>query len=243
VTGAELEARRLETQLAAWRIMPGHETPGDGWATVVPALPDRPIMNSVVWRDPDGFTAGLGEVEEIYRGAGVRAWCVWVPERERGIAAALAAAGYTLDGLPTAMACELDGLELGSHEAGPQPDPSAGWPELAVINDRAYPFPDGTFCAAFDGLDPAGMRFWVVPGRAGLATHHHAGDCGVCWVGTDPDHGRRGLATGLLRRALLDAREAGCATASLESSGAGRPVYQRLGFRALGSLELWERRV
>jgi hypothetical protein len=45
-----------------------------------------------------------------------------------------------------------------------------------------------------------------------------------------------------MRRALADARERGCDVSTLEATVMGRPVYERLGYRVLGTLEMWERR-
>jgi GNAT superfamily N-acetyltransferase len=69
-----------------------------------------------------------------------------------------------------------------------------------------------------------------------------AGDCGIYWVGTLPEARGAGLATGLMRQALLDGRERGCTTTSLQATAMGRPVYRRLGYRELGVIEMWERR-
>ena len=61
-------------------------------------------------------------------------------------------------------------------------------------------------------------------------------------VATAPEHRRRGAAGAAMQRALLHARARGCATSTLQSSEMGRPVYEQLGYRALGEYRLWERR-
>jgi GNAT superfamily N-acetyltransferase len=68
------------------------------------------------------------------------------------------------------------------------------------------------------------------------------GDCGIFMVGTVPEARGRGLSTALMRVALSEASERGCATSSLQASAMGYPVYRRLGYRDLGRAELWERR-
>jgi GNAT superfamily N-acetyltransferase len=70
----------------------------------------------------------------------------------------------------------------------------------------------------------------------------HEGDAGVWAVGTNENARGRGLAKGLLSRALEHARDRGCATTTLQATRAGRPAYERLGYRDLGTLEMWERR-
>jgi predicted GNAT family acetyltransferase len=42
--------------------------------------------------------------------------------------------------------------------------------------------------------------------------------------------------------ALADARERGRTTSSLQASDAGRPIYERVGYRSLGEFEMWEKR-
>jgi len=67
-------------------------------------------------------------------------------------------------------------------------------------------------------------------------------DCCVTGVATPPEHQRRGIAGWLLWRALVEARERGMATASLQASRAGAPACERLGFADYGFVEMWELR-
>ena len=62
------------------------------------------------------------------------------------------------------------------------------------------------------------------------------------FVATAPSAQRRGLASALLREALLEARERGCGTSSLQATAAGQAVYARLGYRDICALEMWEYR-
>ena len=70
----------------------------------------------------------------------------------------------------------------------------------------------------------------------------HEGDCWITFVATFPEARGRGLASALMTRALLDARERGCSTSSLQATKMGQPVYERLGYCDLGSVQMWERR-
>jgi hypothetical protein len=45
-----------------------------------------------------------------------------------------------------------------------------------------------------------------------------------------------------MRRALVDARERGCTTTTLQATQMGQPVYSRLGYRDYGRVQMWERR-
>ncbi|PZG14599.1 hypothetical protein C1J01_26515 [Nonomuraea aridisoli] len=58
------------------------------------------------------------------------------------------------------------------------------------------------------------------------------------FVGTQPEHRRRGVATALTTAALRLARERGVRTAALTSTPAGESLYHRIGFRTAGAFEL-----
>ena len=75
-----------------------------------------------------------------------------------------------------------------------------------------------------------------------LGVLDEADDCGVYFVATASSAQRQGLASALLREALLEARERGCGTSSLQATAAGRAVYARLGHRDICALEMWEHR-
>ena len=51
-----------------------------------------------------------------------------------------------------------------------------------------------------------------------------------------------GLAAALMRRALADGRARGNEVSTLQATKLGRPVYERLGYRSFGTIEMWERR-
>jgi hypothetical protein len=45
-----------------------------------------------------------------------------------------------------------------------------------------------------------------------------------------------------MRHAMREARGRGCETTTLESTQMAEPMYAKLGYRALGRYEMWERR-
>ena len=67
-------------------------------------------------------------------------------------------------------------------------------------------------------------------------------DCGFWFAATVPEARGRGLVSGLLHRALRDARERGCRTSTTQATAMGRPVYERIGYRDLGPIHMYERR-
>jgi ribosomal protein S18 acetylase RimI-like enzyme len=74
---------------------------------------------------------------------------------------------------------------------------------------------------------------------AALATLRIGRVVGVYHVATDIHARRRGLAGNLLLLALRDARESGCALATLTATPEARHLYEQLGFKTCGTIEQW----
>jgi GNAT superfamily N-acetyltransferase len=248
----EALARHRESLMSFTRLM-GRSGEGaqvferDGVvAAVSPAVPDRSVVNSVGYRDAEALGAALDDLAAAYENAGVTAWTVWVPEDDRDVAALLEGAGHHLDAEPVAMVAELAKL--------PDPEPAElDWDakadpgDVALINDRAYGWPEGTFggaMARFGEID--GLRLYQarVDGEpvSVLGTYDNGSDCEIYFVATEADHRGEGLARRLLHRALLDARDRGLTTSNLQSTKKGYPVYERLGYAPICTLQMWERR-
>jgi GNAT superfamily N-acetyltransferase len=215
-------------------------------ASVVPAVPTRSVINSVVYRDPNSLLAALDDLARTYEEAGVLAWTVWVPEMERDAAAGLKTAGHKLDARPTAMLLDL--ARLGEPDRDEHDWDAAATPaEVGRINDLAYGMPAGSFGAAITRIPPdVPLRLYRarVDGEPAcvLGTLDDGDDCGVYLVATLKEHRGRGLARKLLHIALAESRQRGCLTSTLQSSPMGFPVYDRLGYESICALEMWERR-
>ncbi len=213
-------------------------------ASIVPACPARSVVNSVVYSDATELERHLPRLAEEYERAGVLAWTVWVPEHDRRAAQALEAAGHSFDAQPSAMVLALDGFEPPAAVAELdliEPDMAS----CARVNDIAYGFP-GDFERAFSRLPDPPARLYLarvggVPAST-VVTYEEDGECGVYLVATLPEVRGRGLAGAMVAHALSEARERGCTTSSLQATARGRPVYERLGYRPVGALHMWERR-
>lgn len=220
---------------------------GDVQAAIVPAAPGRSVFNSVFYSDGARLLAALDQIAAVYERAGVRAWTVWVPEADVATAAALERAGHKLDAEPREMGMELSRLRR--PEPGPDPELELSEREdyaaMAALNETAYSYPAGDFRAVAESRMP-GMRIYFasLAGEdvATLAVWPHRSDAVVIWVATAPRARGRGVSTRLLARALADAREAGLETTTLQATKLGRPVYERLGYRDFGVMQMWERR-
>ena len=214
-------------------------------AVVVPLCPERSVVNGVVYDTATRLEAVYPELERLYSQAGVDAWTVWVPPEDHQAAGFLAARGHVMDGEPETMAMSLDGV------ARPDDDGSIKWMRgadqalVGTINDAAYGL-DGSFERVL-GAVAHGTGEWYVayledePASALVIFDEHA-NADVDMVATLPRAQGRGLAGLLMRHALADARDRGCETTTLVATAPGRPVYERLGYRALGSIQMWERR-
>jgi GNAT superfamily N-acetyltransferase len=233
----DLAARRSASQHAFHRVLSPVELDGGVLAVVSPDSPDRSIVNAVAYESAEAVVEQLDAITTLYDDAGVRAWTVWVKPGDRALAEALSARGHVLDATPEAMAAELAWLDLDGGDVGEPVD----WAALVALNEAAYGVPEGSF-APIAALPPDAASLVGVPGRAVVGIHDAGDDAYVIFVATHPDAQRQGLGTALMKQALRQARERGCVTTTLEASPKGRPVYERLGYRSFGTLEMWERR-
>ena len=217
-------------------------------ASISPATPDRSLFNGVLPESLAALRAHYDELFGAYRAAGVRAFTVWTEPGDDTTGAWLASRGHVLDASPRKMAARPDDLEL----------PAVGdldWEEsediaaVARLNDAAYGDPRPAFAAACRRFpEQPGWRVYLArQGGAvvsGLLTFtSESGNSAVTAVATLVEARGRGIATRLLAQALRDARAAGASTTSLESTSKGLRVYERLGYRDLGAMGMWEHRV
>lgn len=213
-------------------------------AGVTPAVPERSIPNSVTYRDEDALAGALDELAATYDEAGVYAWTVWVPHFHERARALLADAGHVLDANPEAMIASLEEIEA-PREDDPEPDPEPRLEDLARVNDLAYGTGDAFARMMGEGPgDPDSVYIARVDGEPAASTvsWNHGGDCSIWWVATVPEARGRGLAPGLMRRALAAGRDSGCEVTTLQATKLGQPVYEKLGYRGLAAIEMWERR-
>jgi GNAT superfamily N-acetyltransferase len=213
-------------------------------ASVTPAVPHRSLPNSVIYEREDALAGVLDELARVYDEAGVRAWTVWVPEHHERARELLAGAGHVLDARPAAMVADLGDIEPPRPgDLEPEPDPQAA--DLGRINDEAYGISDGFSVLAGTGpLDPRHYYVARLDGEAVacVSTRDLDGDCSLWEVAAVPAARGRGLVSGLIRRAMADGRERGCEISTLQGTALGAPIYERLGYRRFGTIEMWERR-
>jgi GNAT superfamily N-acetyltransferase len=208
-------------------------------ALVTPFVPNRSIVNSVVYERGADVQAAYDWLEEEF--AEVDAWTVWVPETDPETASFLQSRGHELDADPAMMA-----IDLRSYAPTlPLPEwKPATVEELAHINELAYPWRDGSMERALTeaAFDDTEFRLYITADACVLGVDDVDGDAGVMFVATLPEARGRGLAGGLLAAALVEARDRGCDISTLQATKMGEPVYARLGYQRFGAIQMWEKR-
>jgi GNAT superfamily N-acetyltransferase len=237
-----------------WYRLIGHGSRGaltlqrDGvLAALVPAVPERSVVNAVVYDSPDALAAAYDEIAAAYDEIGAQ-WTVWVHHGDPETAALLEREGHVLDAEPEGMALDLAASPVERPPAGALGEWTAAGElaDVGAINDRAYPFGGDSFARALTSLPHGAANLYVAwldgAPAACCAALDHASNTEVQMVAVVPEARGRGLSGKLIAHALVDAAERGQETSTLVATKLGRPVYERLGFRPLGALQMWERR-
>ena len=241
----------LLRSLRAFHRRLGRDSPGgrviedaELMAALVPSCPRRSFPNCVLYDDAAALAIRQRELDMAYREAGVRAWTVWVPERDAAARAALERAGHVLDAAPRAMAVGLHALQAPPEL--PDVEHAAGAAEVAALNEAAYGYEPGEFAGLAEALEGPWLHRYLIrvdgaPAACACA-FDRGGDCHVTLVATAEPHRGRGLAGALMWTAVGEAAARGQATTSLVATPAGYPLYRRMGYDDLGAVQMWERR-
>lgn len=213
-------------------------------AAVVPASPERAVFNSVFYEEHSALADAYDELAAAYAEIGAN-WTVWVHGGDRAAAELLRRRGHLLDAEPEAMGRELGGIDRPAADALSDWTASGRLADVAAINDRSYEFGDDSFSRGLTRL-PEGAAHIYTAGEGGrtvacVMTVDYDLNADVEWVAVVPEARGRGLSGKLMAHALVDAAERGMETTTLVATRLGRPVYERLGYRRLGTFQMWER--
>jgi GNAT superfamily N-acetyltransferase len=247
-----LYKRQLDTLAAIDRMMAlagpdstNLELPGVS-VLIVPATPDRSVMNAVCYTDSSALAAGYDEISRAYDEAGITAWTVWTPAADTATARLLEERGHALDADPMVMCARMEELRLDPARLdGVEWTADASLAELAEVAGPAFGFEGDGLARAVSGPTPGAYNYIAkLEGEpvASVMAYDHEGDCGIYWVATSEHARGRGLSTAMMTAALIDGRDRGCTSTSLQATNAGYPVYSRLGYRDFGPIQMWERR-
>jgi len=208
-------------------------------ASVMPAVPASSLMNVALAVEPTDVPTQLDQLATLFIQGGARKWGLWIDGEDERAAEIARRQGMVLDSRPAAMVARLDELPFDDAPPGTAADLAT----VGRINDLAYGYPEPKLGPPIAALPASVLTYGVEHAgeTASVAMAHDVGDDTAVWfVATLPHAQRNGLARLILRRLLLDARERGQRTASLQASIAGRPLYELLGFEWVGSLHLYE---
>jgi GNAT superfamily N-acetyltransferase len=230
-----------ETLLACWSAL-ATTSPGAALvrrpSVVAAVFPSWAPLNNAILLDAGAgpaaavAEAAVAEVAVAYAGE----WAFWVPSGATSLDAP--------DSVGALRGLARDTTTLVMHaEIAPS------------LRARAFVVPASIAAATVAGDEPVcaadlgepetapGLAGWVaIEGSvavAGAWTYLHGTDCGIYAVGTVPSYRRRGLARGLMEHVMAEAYRLGARTASLQSTRMGQPLYESLGFRAVGRYEEW----
>jgi hypothetical protein len=205
--------------------------------STMPIAPRSSLMNSALAVDPQQTPTSLGELAAAFKDGGAQKWGLWVDGEDERAAAAAQEQGMVLDSRPAPMVVDLGDLPF--DDAPPRTHPDLA--TVGRVNDLAYGYTEPKMAPAVEALPPTvhayGDEHSVAMG------YDIDTDTAIWFVATVPEQQGQGRAGNLLRRLLLDARDRGQRTSSLQGSAKGAPLYERLGYRTVGTLHLYEQRL
>jgi GNAT superfamily N-acetyltransferase len=238
----------LENQPPLWELYVGAfggsvERVGDAQAAVVPGSPNRSFFNSVFYEDSEALVEALPKLAEIYDEAGVNAWTVWIPAEDEVAREGLERAGHVLDATPRAMGLELSDLALPENDPELEIRREMDTEACRSINETAYGYPPGDF-PPMKPMPDTEIYLGDLEGETvgTTLTWDRGDDVEITFVAVLPEARGRGVSGRILGHALEHERERGKEASTLIATKLGRPVYEKLGYRDAGGLEMWERR-
>jgi N-acetylglutamate synthase len=219
----------------------------DGIVSFVSGTP-FPHLNPVMVLDVEADLARVRDCLHAVSATGYPYMLVGRPTATDAMASIAAECGMTAGASIPLMATTLDAL-------GPASSPEPA-PVLRVLGNEERPVHSAIMAAAFEapidlvatmidlfaGLPRFQMSVAEVAGTAvatAVTFDTGPGSIGVFDVATLPDHRGRGLGTAVTSYAIEQARSADKEWVWLQSSDAGHPIYERMGFVDIERWPTW----
>ncbi len=211
-------------------------------ASFVPAAPDSPTLNAAIVVADELDLELLDVMRVRWDQIGVRRWGIWTDGAKYRVTDTLRTARMRVTTSSPGMAAEIEHLSLN----GRAPARATDLATVGHINDLAYGNPDARLERTLAPLPPGRLRAYVAelqgrPASVALALHHEQ-DCGISFVATAPHARRQGLASDVMQRVAIDARDAGMTSTTLQATNLGEKLYYALGYRKVSDMQLWEKR-
>ncbi len=211
-------------------------------ASFVPGAPDSPTLNAAIVVAGELDLELLDAMRLRWEQLGVRRWGIWTDGASYRVTDTLRTARLRVTTSSPGMGAEIAQLALN----GGAPARATDLATVGHVNDLAYGNPDARLERTLSPLPPGLLHAYVAelqgrPASVALALHHQE-DCGISFVATAPHARRQGLASDVMQRVVLDAREAGMTSTTLQATNLGEKLYLALGYRKVSDMQLWERR-
>ena len=211
-------------------------------ASFVPGAPDSPTLNAAIVVADELDLELLDAMRVRWDQLGVRRCGIWTDGAKYRVTDTLRTARMRVTSSSPGMAAEIEQLPLN----GRAPARATDLATVGHINDLAYGNPDARLERTLAPLPPGRLRAYVAelqgrPASVALALHHEQ-DCGISFVATAPHARRQGLASDVMQRVAIDARDAGMTSTTLQATNLGEKLYYALGYRKVSDMQLWERR-
>ena len=225
----------------------------DGLAIVVTGLPLR-LFNQVIIDGEGATDAAIGEVVTVMRDRAAGrfsvtlrrgiddAWIpvvtalglvrvitdrVWMPGMALHPIAARDSAA-TAAGLDIRQGADAEGVAAHIQAAATGFDMPADWLRQLITDDLAR-HPDVRLYAGYLDGEPVVAGLGIQSGTT----------IGIYSIATVPDARRRGFGAAMTQHIVDDGVRDGCDVAVLQASEAGKPIYERMGFRTVIEYDAW----
>lgn len=256
----ELNLRNQENVRAYMRVLaglPGSRGFESDWGMGLQTPANSSAMNFVFSYAGANFNTNtlIAQAQAFFdhhNAAAAYSWWPSVPSHNRDLQTALLKAGFQIGYSAAWMAADIsiipDSLVAWPHDyslrvsRGPNPPYAEAWAKAYLsgydlpetISDGVRAFVAGLFTCE----DPKLFIFSLASARQTIATallYCFEETAGLYSITVHPAWRGKGLGSRLTQSLLQFAHQAGCKTAVLQSSVAGRPVYLRLGFMQTGA--------
>ena len=212
-------------------------------ASFVPGAPDSPTLNAAIVVADELDLELLDAMRARWEQLGVRRWGVWTDGAKYRVTDTLRTARMRVTsvlaghGAPRSRSCRSTGARPRARPTSPPSATSTTSPTATRTRGWSARSPRSRpGCCTPTSRSCAGR-----PASVALALHHEQ-DCGISFVATAPHARRQGLASDVMQRVALDAREAGLTSTTLQATNLGEKLYLALGYRKVSDMQLWERR-
>jgi ribosomal protein S18 acetylase RimI-like enzyme len=238
---SELLERMEQSLIAFWNLLAISANGSQiveysgGTAAVFPSPPERDVFNNTLITNSRNFNEK--QLRDIYQNAGIKEWNVWFYERDTTAQAKLEASGYEYNDENYAMSVKLANLSLVDLQHS-----RISIETVTNIDQLTSLMSMDKALQNFPGQNHSAHLYlaYYDDALAGcLIGYDHHKDCSIQFGFTLPEFRRQGIGAAMTAKALLDARQRGCTTASTQTTPFALQWFQSAGFVTLDKIVEW----